>query len=344
MKKIRNFPRYRKLQERRGKRADREPGRRSRGSRRTFSIARVRQEVLTQGLGYLTLEAPRNFSLARNPEEMIEFISELKRILAVLKRNVLLDLSMVTKVRNDAIILVLSVVQDRTLKRGLKVYIKKPNNEAAANRLRESGIEEYYEIQRVGQPKSGRIRVRSSYDANSEIANELIQHATRTLFGKRRPLKKVQRILAECIANTEEHAGGDPNRTKVKMWWGSVFCDRANNVAYFSLLDNGVGIIESLKTDWFQRLPQLAKYGNSISLMRAVFDKKVLSRTNLSNRGNGLPAIFRARAKREFTNLILITNNVYIDFDKNEYRLLKDSFSGTFFHWEVAGTEHANHD
>lgn len=342
MKKIRNFPRYRKYQERRKERSLREVGRRSRSSRRSYSVARERRETLARGLGFITLPMPHEFSLVHNPDEMIRSISILRDIIYQRKQSVVLDLSEVRNVTNDAIILILSVVQDRRVPNWVKVWVKSPINEEAAKRLRESGIDEHYEVQDVAIPKSGRIRVKRSYEANSEMANELIQHATRTLFGKRRPLKKVQRILSECIANTNEHAGGNPDQKKEKMWWGTVFCESKKNIAYFSLLDNGIGIVESLRSEWFSRIPMLAKYRTNISLMKAVFDGKILSSTNETNRGNGLPAIFKARAKKEFTGLVLITNNVYIDFDKDLYRQLETSFSGTFFHWEVNGEQNAS--
>lgn len=331
MKRIRDFPKYRKFQEQVGRRTARNRAGRD-GHRKRSSIARRRRRIAIEA-NIQVVFAPENFSFVNNPERMIDFVGDLKTALYVLRKSVLIDLSLVNIVTNDAIILMLSVAHDKHLPKWIQIDVTMPMNEAAAKRLRESGIEEHLGIREIGQPKSGRIRVRSSYDADSEMANELIQHATRTLFGKRMPLKKVQRILGECITNTEEHAGGNEKRPKEKMWWGTVFCEP--NVACFSLLDNGVGIIESLKAEWFTRLPMLARYSDNIKLMRAVFDGKILSSTNLSNRGNGLPAIYKARNKKEFTRLILITNNVFIDFDNDMYRLLPKSFSGTFFYWEV---------
>jgi hypothetical protein len=335
MKKIRDTRGYRKLQVRRLKRSLRVSNQRGRSVRRRFNIAKIRQHVLTQGLGYFNHPAPPIFSFIREPEAMIDFIEQLKVLLFQLNRSVVIDLSEVREVTNDSIILLLSVVQDRRVSRSTKVAVKNPTDEKAAKRLRESGIDEHYEVQDLATPKSGRIKVKRSYDADTEMANELIQFATRELFGRRRKLTNVQRILSECISNTEEHASGESGRSKEKMWWGTVFCEKRKGTAFFSLLDNGVGIIESLRSEWFGRLPILARYPDNISLMKGVFDGKVLSSTNLSNRGNGLPAIYKARSRKQFGRLILITNNVYIDFDNNDFRILRNSFAGTFFYWEV---------
>lgn len=332
MKRIKDFPRYRKLQEQRARRTEVTRRRRYFSSGRGYSAAEIRRHV-AQAANIQVVYAPEIFSFVNNTERMIAFISDLKDTIYRMKRSAIIDLSLVHTVTNDAIILMLSVAQDKRIPRWIEINVTMPTNDKAAKRLRESGIEEHLGIRQVGLPKSGRIRVRSSYDADSEMVNELIQHATRTLWGERRPLKKVQRILTECITNTEEHAGGEAGGPKEKMWWGTVFCEPS--VACFSLLDNGVGIVESLKAEWFTRLPLLTRYRDNRELLKAVFDGKVLSSTNLSNRGNGLPAIYKARNKKEFVRLVLITNNVLIDFDKNEYRLLSDSFVGTFFYWEV---------
>lgn len=335
MKRIPNRPSYVKLGRRRLKRSARHVRSRSRRKRGDFNIAAVRRTVLAQGLGYENLQAPRIFSFVNAPEDMISFVQRLKQILFQFNRSVIIDLSLVTEVTNDAIILLMSVVQDRGVPKRLRVVVKNPIDQKAAKRLKESGIDEHYEVQQVPSPSAGHIRVKHSYDADTEMANELIQFATRELFGRRQRLTKVQRILSECISNTEEHASGHKGVAKEKKWWGTVFCDRKKGIAYFSLVDNGVGICESLRSEWFSRLPSLALHPTNVSLMRAVFSGKVLSSTNLTNRGNGLPAIYNARNKGQFERLILVTNNVYIDFDRDEYRLLPNSFSGTFFYWEV---------
>lgn len=39
-----------------------------------------------------------------------------------------------------------------------------------------------------------------------------------------------------------------------------------------------------------------------------------------------------------FTNLVVITNNVYLDFDKNIIQEINVPFSGTYYFWKVDKT------
>ncbi len=326
MKKIRNFPSYIKLLRRRKKRAFKKT------RKRYYAKAFTNIDVLKQ-IGYVYMIAPNNFSLVNNPNIMIWFLNRLKKIVSEGK-SVLLDFADITEVTNDGLISLLSIIQDGRVPSNVRIKAKKPKDQKLRKRLKESGIsQESTGLGSEAAAKYGRFRQKSSLSADMEEANELIKFATKEIFGRRDTLKDVQRIFGECIDNTTYHA--NPKKPMAERWWGTVFCNNKTKTAYFSVLDNGVGIIESLKVGWAKKIEFLFSYENNAALLRAVFQGGVLSSTGQSNRGNGLPNIFKARERRQFTRLIVISNNVYVDFDKDNYQLLQHSFNGTFFYWEV---------
>jgi hypothetical protein len=334
MRKIRNFPRYRKSQERAHRRYLYLNHRKRRES--TFRKGRLKTKEKLVRSRSLAIPAPPNFSFINNTEGMIIFLDRL-RVALDLKQSVLVDLSEVVEITNDALIAMLSVIQDPRVANNVEAFVKLPEESSkVAARLRESGIREQFAgLQDVVPAKHGRIRNKWSLEADTSKANELIAFATKEVFGRKKQLRDVQRILSECVDNTTFHASGKRDRKLHEAWWATVFCEGNPKVAYFSVLDNGVGIAEHLKINWLNQLKLLKKYQTNPDLLKAVFEGAVLSSTGLSNRGNGLPAIFRARSRGQFSALIVITNNVYIDFDQGLYRELPKPFRGTFFYWEV---------
>jgi hypothetical protein len=332
MKKIRSFPKYYKIQQRRLRRFLAAVERKHPRIYFARKLRKDRKKVLNE-LNYAEITAPPNFSLVNHPDDLIDFLEHL-RVLVFQRNNVVIDLSKIVDVTNDALIAMLAVINDQKSKKHLNVTVYKPNDTNVQERFMESGISEQIpSLQGLTPPNLGRIRQINGLRADLKKANELIGFATRKIFGQKRSLKDVQRVFSECIDNTAGHA--NPEKQLSEMWWATVFCDLKKGVAYFSLLDNGIGIFESLKMQWPKELGLFVKYRTNTALLKAIFEGEVLSRTGLSNRGNGLPGIYKARARNQIRRLVVITNNVFADFDKGEYRKLNRSFRGTFYYWEV---------
>lgn len=75
-----------------------------------------------------------------------------------------------------------------------------------------------------------------------------------------------------------------------------------------------------------------------VSLLRHILQGKVPSSTGLGYRGKGLPKIAEAHTRKQFQRLVILSNNVYVDIENDDFRLLDTSFSGTFFYWEHHAT------
>lgn len=130
-------------------------------------------------------------------------------------------------------------------------------------------------------------------------------------------------------ANSVEHA----NQYN-KNWLFSVWYKDEDNVC-FTMTDIGEGILGTLKRKFSQKIKEQLLIDNKEILKRA-FEKKYTSVTKDVNRNKGLPKIKNISDANYINNLIVITNNVLLNFsDSTNSKVLNRKFNGTFYYWEL---------
>lgn len=101
------------------------------------------------------------------------------------------------------------------------------------------------------------------------------------------------------------------------------------------MTDVGQGILSTLKRKASQIISDKLKL-NDIEVLDGAFEKKYQSATSDKNRNKGLPKIKRINDSHFVDNLIVITNNVLIDFNNENKSISLDvKFNGTFYYWEL---------
>ena len=84
------------------------------------------------------------------------------------------------------------------------------------------------------------------------------------------------------------------------------------------------------------KLKEKIQYGNNAELLQLIMDGTLhRTATGKPYHGKGLPGINKARERNQISNLNIITNNVHANLDSNEFRIIPNSFSGTFVYWEL---------
>src|SRR5690606_41272601 len=96
--------------------------------------------------------------------------------------------------------------------------------------------------------------------------------------------------------------------------------------------------IHSFPTRRSSDLKVLAVFKNNAAVLEKAYKKGIESQTGLPWRGEGLPTIYELYNDNIITNLVVITNNVYLDFDKNIFKEINVPFSGTYYFWKVDKT------
>jgi len=274
------------------------------------------------------VKAPSLFVLRENTEGVLFFIHQLKN-LCHQEKNVRIILRDVTKISNGAIAILLSVIREFNEK-GLKVSGNKPNHPESRNTLERSGFFNYVlgSIAEENKDSSDSIITKGQKTINQVATAKIVLEAMKTVKGDAIKNKPIQSMLIELMANSVNHAYPS---SKNPRWWLSVQHTKEKNEVSFTFVDNGVGILKTLSIS--QKLKVFFK--DEIDIIESAFDGTLGSRTGLDYRGRGLPSILSKFKKKYFTDLVVITNNVFIDYEKNIKKTLKTPFKGTFFYWEL---------
>jgi hypothetical protein len=299
--------------------------------KRRAAQGRPKEKLLASG--ERVLKGPVIFSMTRNPDGMNRFLEELLR-----ERDrghtVFVDLSEIKDLTFDAIAVLLARISEKRFRVG-GVRGNEPSDPDLREMLIASGF--YGHIQRsIGVDQAGQrgemIR-EGGLKAEGAVARQLIQRAK---CGPESHLE-VYRILVDSMNNTFDHAtpsGGRLGQSPVR-WWASAYNSRTGGRGHFAFVDNGIGVLESLNVRGVRLLARSIGLHDDHSLLRAVFDGKIASRTDLPNRGHGLPGIKGVAERGVVKNVIVITNGVVADLSRGDYRKLAYPFGGTLLTWEV---------
>jgi hypothetical protein len=281
-----------------------------------------------------TLIAPVFFSLVDAPNDSVPFF--LRMLRHKKNRDIFVDLSHVRKITPDAIALLLAVVKFLDQRYRLYVSGNYPDEQSAIEVIRESGFNDYLKTSMPSSSRKGAIvRQDLSIDskrADGRLARKLIDFASDGNSARRLSLKGTYGHLLECMGNTHQHAGKTPGE---KTWWASAFRDMTRGCDCFTFIDMGVGIFNSVE------LSTRLKMYNFTGLLRPrilkeLLEGKIPSSTGKSYRGRGLPSIYRSAIANNLQRFVILTNEVYADAAKNDFRNLATELPGVVLYWEVS--------
>jgi hypothetical protein len=296
--------------------------------------------------GYKKIYAPANFSFVDNPIEIIKFINKLSEAFDD-RKKVFIILEEVTTLTHDSIIVLLSILI-RFKSKKIAVNGNFPRNREASEQLRKSGFFEY--LYKSFSDKSTynltdrtTLHTHASKMVDSELGFNIIQNVTAQIWNEKRIYKGFQRTLIELMQNTNNHAAGSGDGEE-KHWWLSVNANTTQKTAGFAFIDYGVGIFESLNTkpaghkfaDWATKLRALFTFENNAEILKLILNGELHKTVSKQYyRGKGLPGIKEAMDRNQISKLAIITNNVYANIERDEYKQLNINFTGTFIYWEI---------
>lgn len=334
MKKIRSHEKLYKLQKKQREKIF--ENRRTHKKRLEYWKNAIQVKLQEQIPSITKLDVPNIFCFTKNTVGMIDFVEQLEYAIDTFDR-IIINLSGIKDISTDATLAIYAKANNPKRKKNAKIYITSPEIIELKDKLFDSGIfgkeARIFSNGETREPR-GLIERKNDVNVKSEETSDLIKFATKQLFNKELRFQQLQRVFVECMNNTVNHATLDAEAKE--SWWASVFYDEKAEIARFNFFDNGIGILESINLRWQDKLFQKFGLKGNAAIMRDALAGDVGSRTGLSYRGKGLPAILEAFTQGCITNLIIISNNVYVNVGKNEYTNLGKSFKGTFYHWEVS--------
>ncbi len=294
---------------------------------KTQSFIKWRKEVQSS----FEIEAPRNFSLSQNINEVLSFITQLKDA-SKRERKIFIKLKDVEIITHGAIAMLLSVIGELD-ERKIKVSGDYPKVKHVRKVLDQSGFFNHVKglIEEENKTTVNTILTKGKEVVESEETAPLVTASMKTIHGQPYRNQPLQGLLVELMANTVNHAFP---KAKNRRWWLSVNHDELNNKVSFAFVDNGAGIINTLYLKFKQKIEHLF-FSDNAELLNSAFIGKIGSRTRLGNRGRGLPSVYNKYSKKHITRLSVITNDVFLSFDDNKRTKLRNNFDGTYYYWEV---------
>jgi hypothetical protein len=298
-----------------------------RDAKRAIRRARIRTRT-RETLPYKDMVAPGVFSLLHNAEEVINFLRDVKSSSG--QNHLSFDFSGITSMTSDAVaafVATTRVLHDTKLRGNL------PKDPVAREMLIQSGFFDHVKSREpLPSVTRGHISQWQSKRVEPKFAQDLIHAGTKAIFGEFRHQQATYRVLIESMTNTRNHASEaiDIQQT----WWATVYADVSSNCVCYTILDMGVGIFRSLKVRGLRKLYRALGVINNAEILREILEGRIESSTGVSYRGKGLPAIYRAAQNNRIRSLVIVTNDVYANVGKGEFKLLPVPFNGTLLYWE----------
>lgn len=293
------------------------------------------QQLRTRAADFEDATAPAKFTLEpSNVENSLSFIAQIK-LIARGKKDVNLILTQVEEIGIGAISMLISVMEE--LKRK-QIYLKgsKPENIQARNVLERSGFMKYVKGKVSAENSVTKNVIFTTGNTSTHQRNiiDSIRASNQTIWGERGRSPLLYGTLVEMIKNSCKHAF----KSKDKVTWHiSVNHDDENSRVKFSFVDNGIGVINS-----FEQAEILKSFHglfrDNADFIETAFKNGIESKTGKSWRGTGLPTIYETFEDSIIKRLVVITNNVYCDFQSEQSVILQNTFSGTYYYWEMDRT------
>lgn len=304
---------------------------------------RVKRQRQRNGSNYyaqvpqsIIFDLPTIFSFHNNADGLMWFVNNVYNVVNKDEARKIVDfnLSDVQYIDNEAISLLLALTNAIAKK---KCWVKgnAPKNDSARKIFINSGFYDH-----VGSllkrnidkgEKSGNLMIEAgTARTKNNLVGAEIRKAMKYLTGKAIPYRPAYSIIQEICGNSVEHANENEMN---KNWLISVFYE--NSVVIFTMVDIGKGILGTLKKKISQTIRDTAMFSDNVATLRGAFTKRYQSSTWEENRNKGLPKINDYQEKGYISNLLVITNNVYLDLEGNTSHQMKTNFRGTFYTWTL---------
>jgi hypothetical protein len=277
------------------------------------------------------LIAPKKFNLKiENCEHVLDFINDLKN---VKKYTSIINVNLkdVVEIGEGAIVMLLSVIQELN-ENGVRVIGDKPKDKFCNATLEKSGFFRFVKTQISNEnllSKNSILRTGHENSFNSELAIE-IEKSMETIWGIKSRCPLLYGGVYEMIRNSCDHAFS--LKSKITWHFAINHNDSIKSVKY-AFVDNGKGIIKSYTSGLWKNIVGVFK--NNAEFLKEAFNQGIDSRTKLPWRGKGLPFIYELFEDGVIKNLVVISNNVYLDFENKIYRVLDKNYKGTYYYWEI---------
>jgi anti-anti-sigma regulatory factor/anti-sigma regulatory factor (Ser/Thr protein kinase) len=302
-------------------------------SQRTPCVSPKPRDTYVYGRG-LTIKVEPHFSLIEDASNVLSFVNKIDEVIKRKKdKLIIINLSDVVSIDIGAIGLLLSKMNELSQRR-ISAIGTMPKDTACKTIISGSGFLEHMQDLKGNKIKTKEhqsMMVNRGFDktSNSMVGAE-IRKVLKHLTGEESTYRPIYTMVQEMCPNSIEYAN-----KKNKNWLFSIYYKDTDSVS-FTMTDIGHGILDTLKRKATQRISDGLKWKSRVEILNGAFDGEYASATSDINRNKGLPTIKKQSTNNYVNNLIVITNNVFLDFsNKTNSKILNERFKGTFYYWEL---------
>lgn len=274
--------------------------------------------------------APKNISLLKSSEEekedVLHFFNQLRST-----ENLMMDLSKVEDIDFFALSIVKAIFDERQRK-GKATEGNLPTNGACKKIIIDSGFLEGLITdtgRKIGSSQdSTMLSITNNGKSLTEKTQEKINNIGKKIYKKvlniEKPFPPLKSIILEICGNSWEHS-------EVEHWIMGV--SEKENYFRITVCDLGEGIFRTLYRRLLQRFSDSFKK-TKVEVILDAFSGKYTSKTQETNRNKGLPMIKQNVDNNYVKNFNLLTNNVYLSYEKDYYDL-NINFKGTAYMFDI---------
>ena len=298
----------------------------------SISIAKEASQRSSKKQRWKVLQCPEVFTIEENSSEVIAYMEKVRNVKSEKYTHLRIDMSQIEKIDNLSIMMLLSNISHASQK-GLFVSGNYPNNPEAEYIFSHSGFLSHMQTLNKKAPSisesDGLIMNLGTNTFQSENADILISNVIKRISGSKRLYQRLNGIVGEMGGNAIQYAYHD----KKHYIFG---CFPEKDKVSFVFADSGYGILNTLRNTLGKQMVDMIMTRGPVSVLEGAFNQKYGSKTGEDNRNRGLPFIKQTDIDGYISNLLVITNNVLLNFAKPKKSLkFASNYSGTVYFWQV---------
>lgn len=299
---------------------------------------------------FYQLTAPTDFRLLKNPEGCISFFKKLRSRKYAYKSpsgilTVLVDLTYVQHIDFASTMMLDSICDELEKTEPIcQIYGNSPIRSSCSQYLVDSGFLNN-KVDMQGRPyalstTSENMKIERGC---AKLQDEQIQQIADMEKRVHKHLTGVEGHVFKRIEIIKEICGNTVDWSKAEHDQWSLGMKYEEGKVIVVALDLGQGILESISRRFTEFIEDLLNKNSHVDILDGAFNRKYGSKSKKANRNRGLPSIKYANSKGHIKDLMVVTNNVIMDFSNPENNRKfanhkSRAFQGTLYSWIVDTT------
>lgn len=288
-----------------------------------------------------SFHAPLFFSIADNPDETLHFFHDIISFITNRKnygKTLFIDISNVTKLKTDALMYLLSIVNnlDEKYRGKYNFFGNAPIQKDVFARFVESGFYNYVQCEERLRHVHNNDNIQIVYgeNCNTSVAKRISDFVCEKAKVSKKECRFLYNIMIELMSNTHKHAYNDSD-VFVPRWYCFAEFDLSSTIT-FTFMDTGSGIPSTVQKNFAERIDFLKIKGQNRYVISAL-NGDFRTATKQEYRGKGLPKIREYCTNGLIRKMHIVANKADVNVFNDGYdgKDLFVSLRGTLYCWQI---------